>query len=66
MYFKTNLNAPRYKVVNIDLSSGEPETHDFIPELKDATQDAPQVKCINKEYSIVIYKRNVVVSRYYF
>lgn len=60
IYIKTNLNAPRYKVVTIDLSTDEPEIRDFIPELKDAT--LAQVKCVNKEYFIAIYKRNVIVS----
>jgi prolyl oligopeptidase len=60
IYLKTDLDAPRYKVVTIDISTGEPETRDFIPELKDATLS--QVKCVNKEYFIVIYKRNVLVS----
>jgi prolyl oligopeptidase len=59
LYLKTDLNAPRFKVVTIDISTGEPETRDFIPELKDATLS--EVKCVNKEFFIVIYKRNVVV-----
>jgi hypothetical protein len=50
IYLKTNLNAPWYKVVTIDIST---ETRDFIPELEDATLS--EVKCVN-----VIYKRNVV------
>ena len=53
----TNLNAPRYKVVTIDISTDEPETRDFIPELKDGTLSL--VKCVNKEYFVVVYKRNV-------
>ena len=58
IYVKTNLNAPRYKVVTIDLSTGNPKIRDFIPELKDATQ----VKYVNKECFLAIYKRNVVNS----
>nr|QIM40772.1 prolyl oligopeptidase [Amanita molliuscula] len=57
IYVKTNLNAPQYKVVTIDLSTGEPEIRDFIPEQKDAK--LTQVKCVNKEYFVTIYKRNV-------
>lgn len=57
IYVQTNLNAPRYKVITMDLSTGEPEIRDFIPELEDAK--LAQVKCINKEYFVVIYKRNV-------
>ena len=58
------MNAPRHKVVTIDLSTGEPEARDFIPELKDAT--LTQVKCVNKEYFVAIYKRNVVISHFTF
>jgi hypothetical protein len=60
IYLKTSLNAPRYKVVTIDLSTDEPEIRDFIPEVEDATLSI--VKCVNKEYFIVIFKRNVIVS----
>ena len=35
-------------------------TYVAIPELKDAT--LAQVKCVNKEYFVAIYKRNVAVS----
>ena len=59
IYLKSNLNAPRYKVVTIDLSTGDPEIRDFIPEQKDAT--LIQVKCVNDEYFVVIYKRNVEI-----
>ena len=58
IYVKTNLNAPRYKAITIDLLTGEPEIRDFIPELTDAK--LAQVKCVNKEYFVAIYKRNVV------
>ena len=51
-YLRTNLNAPRYKVVAVDLSTDKLETRDFIPELKDTTLS--QVKYVNKEYFIVI------------
>nr|E2JFG2.1 RecName: Full=Dual function macrocyclase-peptidase POPB; AltName: Full=Prolyl oligopeptidase B; Short=POP B; AltName: Full=Toxin-processing prolyl oligopeptidase [Amanita bisporigera]ADN19205.1 prolyl oligopeptidase [Amanita bisporigera] len=57
IYVKTNVNAPQYKVVTIDLSTGEPEIRDFIPEQKDAK--LTQVKCVNKGYFVAIYKRNV-------
>jgi prolyl oligopeptidase len=59
IYVKTNVNAPRHKVITIDISKGEPETRDFIPEQKDAT--LVHVKCVNNEYFVVIYKRNVIV-----
>lgn len=60
LYIKTSLNAARYKVVTIDLSTGEPEIRDFIPEQKDAT--LALVKCVNKEFFVAIYKRHVIVS----
>ena len=58
LYVKTNLDAPQHKVITIDLSKKEPEVHDFIPEMKDAK--LVQVNCVNKEYFVVIYKRNVM------
>ncbi|KDR68475.1 hypothetical protein GALMADRAFT_78538 [Galerina marginata CBS 339.88] len=57
VYIKTNLNAPQYKVITIDLSKDEPEIRDFIPEEKDAK--LAQVNCANEEYFVAIYKRNV-------
>ena len=51
-YLKTNLNAPRYKVVTVDLSTDTLETRVLIPELKDTTLS--QVKYANKEYFVAI------------
>jgi hypothetical protein len=53
------MNAPQHKVITIDLSKDEPEIRDFIPEVKDAK--LVQIKCVNKEYFVVIYKRNVIL-----
>ena len=57
LYVRTNVDAPQHKVITIDLSTGE--TRDFIPEQKDAR--LANVKCVNKEYFVVIYKRNVAL-----
>ena len=52
----------RCKVITIDISIGAPETRDFIPELKDAIYSFNfKVKFVNKEYFVVVYKRNVIV-----
>ncbi len=58
MYVKTNMNALQHKVITIDLSKDEPEIRDFIPEVKDAK--LTQINCVNKEYFVAIYKRNVI------
>ena len=56
------MNVPRCKVITIDISIGAPETRDFIPELKDAIYSFNfKVKCVNKEYFVAVYKRNVIV-----
>jgi prolyl oligopeptidase len=58
LYVQTNLDAPQHKVVTVDLSKEEIEIRDFIPEVKDAK--LVQVNCVNKEYFVVIYKRDVI------
>jgi protease II len=58
LYVKTNLDAPQHKVVTVDLSKDEPEIRDFIPEVKDAK--LVQANCVNEEYFVAIYKRNVI------
>nr|QKM76213.1 prolyl oligopeptidase [Lepiota venenata] len=55
LYARTNLDAPQYKLVTINLSKGG-ETFDLIPEAKDAK--LVQVTCVNREYFVAIYKRN--------
>ncbi|KAF8696533.1 hypothetical protein AX14_001525 [Amanita brunnescens Koide BX004] len=57
LYVRTNLDAPQYKVVTVDLAMDEPEIRDFILAVKDAK--LVQVNCVNKDYFVVIYKRNV-------
>jgi hypothetical protein len=58
LYVKTNLDAPQHKVVTVDLSKEEFEIRDFIPEVKNAK--LVQVNCVNKEYFVAIYKRDVI------
>ncbi|KAH9963773.1 prolyl oligopeptidase [Russula dissimulans] len=57
LYVKTDFDAPQYKVVTIDLSTEPPKICDFISEDNDAKLF--QINCANKEYFVVIYKRNV-------
>lgn len=57
LYVKTNMDAPQHKVITIDLSKTELQIRDFIPEVKDAK--LAQINCVNKEYFVVVYKRNV-------
>jgi len=57
LYVKTNRDAPTHKVVTVDLSKDEPEIRDFIPGVKDAK--LVHVNCVNTEYFVAIYKRNV-------
>jgi len=59
LYLKTDKDAPRSKVVTIDLSGEEQEIRDFIPEDKDASAQLTHVTSTNKEYFVAIYKRNV-------
>ena len=53
------MNAPQHKVITIDISKDEPEIRDFIPEEKDAK--LVQINCVNKDYFVAIYKRNVTL-----
>jgi len=58
LYIKTDKDAPRGKVVTIDLSGETQEIRDFIPEDKDA--QLAQINSANKEHFVAIYKRNVI------
>ena len=54
-YIRTNLSAPQYKVVTIDVANGN-QMKDLIPE-SDAFLS--RVISVNKDYFALIYKRNV-------
>ncbi|KAF8075884.1 prolyl oligopeptidase [Lyophyllum atratum] len=56
-YVKTNLDAPQYKVITIDISEEEAKTEDLIPEDKNA--NLVEVDCVNHDTFAVIYKRDV-------
>ncbi|KAI6114866.1 prolyl oligopeptidase [Pisolithus croceorrhizus] len=62
MYILTNENAPRYKVITIDLADPKRERKDLIPEEKDAFLD--DVRAVGKDYFAVVYKRNVIDEIY--
>lgn len=56
-YFKTNKDAPQYKLVSIDIASEKREFKEVIPEDKDAHLE--DVLAISDDKLIVVYKRNV-------
>lgn len=62
LYILTNENAPRYKVITIDLADPKRERKDLIPEEKDAFLD--DVRAVGKDYFAVVYKRNVIDEIY--
>ncbi|GLB33294.1 putative prolyl oligopeptidase [Lyophyllum shimeji] len=57
LYVKTNLDAPQYKVITIDISEEKPKIEEVIPEDKNA--NLVEVHCVNKDTLAVVYKRNV-------
>jgi protease II len=56
LFVMTNLDAPQHKLVTIDMNDEEKRIKDLIPEDKDA--NLISVSCINKNYFVVVYKRN--------
>lgn len=62
LYILTNENAPRYKVITVDLADPKRERKDLIPEQKDAFLD--DVTAVGKDYFAVVYKRNVIDEIY--
>jgi len=56
LFVKTNLDAPHYKLVTIDMSDEKKQIKDLISEDKDAT--LVDVSCVNKNNFVVVYKRN--------
>lgn len=56
LYLWTNRDAPKYKVVAIDLADPK-RTQDLIPEEKDASLS--DIIAVDKDKFVLIYKRNV-------
>jgi len=54
-YLKTNKSAPKHKIVAVDIS-GENNFEDVVPEADATLSDA---LCVNKDYLLLIYKKNV-------
>jgi len=57
LYLWTNHDAPKYKVVTIDLADPKRTQVDLIPEEKDASLS--DIIAIGKDNLVLIYKRNV-------
>ena len=60
--FKSNLKAPKYKVLNIDFAKPEPEHWTTLIE-EHADDVLEYVTCINKDKLIVIYMHDVKVRQ---
>lgn len=59
--FKTNLNAPKYKLINIDLS--KPEPADWMTLVDEHESDVLEVVCcVNGDKLILIYMHDVKVT----
>lgn len=56
-FFKTNKDAPQYKVVTIDLADEQLAIQTIIPEDNNAFLD--DIKAVNGDTFVVVYKRNV-------
>ncbi|KAI9456943.1 prolyl oligopeptidase [Boletus coccyginus] len=61
LYLWTNRDAPKYKVVTIDLADPK-RTQDLIPEEKDASLS--DIIAVDKDKFVLIYKRNVIDEIY--
>lgn len=59
-YFKTNKDAPQYRVVSYDIADPSKGFVDVIPEDKDAHLE--DIKPIDQDKFVVVYKRNVSSS----
>ncbi|KAF5372042.1 hypothetical protein D9615_008071 [Tricholomella constricta] len=57
LYVKTNLDAPQYKIITIDVSEEQAKFKDLIPEDKNA--NLVEVDYVNNELFAIIYKRDV-------
>jgi len=57
MYIRTNKDAPRYRVITIDLADVDRAPKELIPEDKEAHLE--DVKPVNNDKLAVVFKRNV-------
>lgn len=57
MYLRTNKNAPKYKIIIIDLADPKRTQVDLIPEEKDASLS--DIIAIGADKFAIVYKRNV-------
>ncbi|KAH0836753.1 prolyl oligopeptidase [Lanmaoa asiatica] len=62
LYLRTNYNAPKYKVITIDLADPKRTQVDLIPEEKDASLS--DILAIAKDKFALVYKRNVIDEIY--
>jgi len=62
LYLRTNLNAPKHKVVTIDLADPKRTQVDLIPEEKDASLS--DIAAVGKDKFALVYKRNVIDEIY--
>ncbi|KAF8448942.1 prolyl oligopeptidase [Boletus edulis BED1] len=62
LYIRTNLNAPKHKIVTIDLADPKLTQVDLIPEEKDASLS--DILAVGKDKFAVVYKRNVIDEIY--
>ena len=56
--FKTNLNAPKYKLVRVDLNDANLEWKDLIAEKEDVLES---VKCVNHDRLLLNYMHHCKV-----
>lgn len=61
--FKTNRNAPKYKLVKIDLSEEEPKWVDLVAEKDKVLQD---VNCVNEDKLVLNYMQDCKVCPIFF
>lgn len=57
MYIRTNKDAPRYKVIAVDLADQNREIKELIPQDKEAHLET--IRAIDKDKFALVYKRNV-------
>ncbi|EJD00885.1 prolyl oligopeptidase [Fomitiporia mediterranea MF3/22] len=56
-YFMSNKDAPRYKVITIDISDANLTRNELVPEDKEAKLESANL--VNEDAFVLVYKRNV-------